>query len=177
MHAALRDGAEALGLTNEAGGDTAAAQRRSVVRKTPTYGSRPVGGWESDHTSWTEAEARKSLERAQWRYSEQVMRREAIRSIRERPTMWADAGVDYSRPLPLPSRSKPLSLSRARSAASIQRYEKAVAPPRIMPISEAAVDQWRYDAVMWRETGFRAQQRIPPRYVDLAKLAGMRKPK
>ena len=45
LHAALRDGAAALDAVDPATGES--KRRKAPLRRTPTFGSRPVGGWDS----------------------------------------------------------------------------------------------------------------------------------
>ena len=44
LHAALRDGAAALDAVDPATGEP--KRRKVPLRRTPTFGSRPVGGWD-----------------------------------------------------------------------------------------------------------------------------------
>ena len=166
VHAALRDGAAAAaeGAADGAdGGGGGGSVKRLVRRAVPTYGSRPISGWEFGGASWAEAEAAKAAERARQRQHAEAHRRNATRMLRECPTTWSDAGVDYSRALPPPSRCRSRAVNRSRSEASFDRYAAMVAVPHVQPISRPQTVKWWREAVLWKETGYRVQQRHPPR--------------
>ena len=55
-----------------------------------TYGSRPVGGWENAHASWSYVEARRFGERMQSRRRAVLEKRALVCRLRDAPAQWSE---------------------------------------------------------------------------------------